>query len=198
MDRAKHFPAPITTVFARRVKPGHEAAYEEWLAGIAEASSQFPGSQGTTILKPSGASEEYIAVSQFDTTEHLEVWLCSDVRAEWLKKLNAISLDHEEVKALTGMERWFTLPNRAVTQPPARYKSAILVLAGLYPLVLGIEWLIGPKIAHLPFAVRILISLSISVPIMAWVVMPQLTRICFSWLYPKHRPSSLTQRDNRD
>lgn len=195
MTKSRHFPSPVTAMFARQVKPGYEAEYEQWLGGISKASSEFPGNQGTTILKPSGARQEYIAITQFETAECLERWLCSKEREQWLEKLNAIALDHEEVEALTGMERWFTLPNRAVSQPPARYKTATLVFLGLYPLLLGLNLILDPFTRELPFPARLLISLVISIPLMAWFVSPWLTKLFFRWLYPGHRQSGLTRED---
>ena len=97
------------------------------------------------------------------------------------------------MSSLTGMERWFTLPNRSVTQAPPKYKSAILVFLGLYPLVLVLNLLWGPLIGSWPAALRILVSLAVSVPLMVWVIMPQLTRLFFGWLYPEHTPSQLTR-----
>ena len=48
----KYFPCPVTTIFARRIKPGFEKQYEEWLTGVTETSSKFKGSQGTTLIRP--------------------------------------------------------------------------------------------------------------------------------------------------
>ena len=45
---SKQFPCPVTTIFSRRVKPGYENQYEEWLKGIIKVSSTFKGNQGTT------------------------------------------------------------------------------------------------------------------------------------------------------
>ncbi len=97
------------------------------------------------------------------------------------------------MSSLTGIERWFTLPDRSVTQAPPKYKSAILVLLGLYPLVLILNPLLQPLIGSWPAALRMLISLGVSVPLMVWVVMPQLTRFFFGWLYPEPGPSRLTR-----
>ena len=188
MKRQKHFPSPVTTMFARKVRAGFEAQYEEWLTGISQAASVFPGNQGTTILQPGEGRDEYIAITQFDSAENLERWLCSSERSSWLEKLESITLDHEEVTSLTGMERWFTLPNRAVTQPPPRYKTAILVLTGLYPVVLLLDPVLKPLLADLPKPFAVLLSLIVSVAIMVWIVMPQLTRLLFPWLYPRHKP----------
>ena len=67
------------------------------------------------------------------------------------------------------------------------------MLLGLYPLVLLLNALLQPLIGSWPSALRVLVSLVISVPLMVWVVMPQLTRLFFGWLYPEHSPSPLTR-----
>lgn len=188
----KQFPCPVTTMFSRRVKPGFEGQYEEWLKSINQAAAGFSGSQGTTVLRPGAGRGEYVAIVQFDSAQNLERWLVSRERADFLTKLESITLDSEEVSSLTGMERWFTLPDRSVTQAPPKYKSAFLVLLGLYPLVLILNPLLAPLVGSWPAALRVLLSLAISVPLMVWVVMPQLTRLFFGWLYPEHKPSRLT------
>ena len=193
--RAKQFPCPVTTMFARRVQPGFESQYEEWLGGITRTAADFSGNQGSTILRPGAGRTEYIAIVQFDSAQNLERWLVSEARADWLTKIESITLDSVEVSSLTGMERWFTLPDRSVTQAPPKYKSAFLVLLGLYPLVLLLNSLLQPLIGSWPAALRILVTLVVSVPLMVWVVMPQLTRLFFSWLYPEHRPSRLSRNE---
>jgi hypothetical protein len=181
---SKQFPCPVTTIFSRRVKPGYENQYEEWLKGIIKVSSTFKGNQGTTLIRPSGKNLEYISIVQFDTTEHLENWMNSEIRAEWINKLDPFTLDSQEVSTLTGMEKWFTLPDRSVSQAPPKYKTTILLLIGLYPLVLLLDFIVGPYISDWKKLVQILISLVIAVPVMVWIIMPFLTRLFFRWLYP--------------
>ncbi len=138
-------PSPVTTIFAREVRASFEAQYEEWLAGISRTSSRFAGNQGTTILRPAEGRDEYIAITQFDSAENLELWLRSAERESWLAKLGAIDVCREEVLSLAGMERWFTLPGRGGTRLPPRYKTATLVLLGLYPLVLLLNLVLSPR-----------------------------------------------------
>ena len=69
--------SPVATVFKRRVRAGSEARYEDWLTGIGQAVMRFPGSQGTTILLPTEEGSEYVAITQFESTESLEAWLGS-------------------------------------------------------------------------------------------------------------------------
>ena len=52
--------APVTTTVTRRIKPGHEAAYEAFLAGISGAARAFPGYLGVEVFRPApGQGGEY-------------------------------------------------------------------------------------------------------------------------------------------
>lgn len=180
----------VTTIFARLVRPGNEARYEEWLRGISRSSAEFEGSGGTTILLPTSGRKEYVAITQFDNQDHLDKWLESEERAKWLSKLESIDICSQEVMSLGGMERWFTLADMSTELMPPRYKTAVLVLLGLYPLVLLLGLVLNPFLAGLPSALQVLISLMVSVILMVWIVLPLLTRLFSGWLHPRPRPES--------
>ena len=60
---------PVTTTVTRRIKQGHEAAHEAFLAGISGAARAFPGCLGIEIFRPApGASDEYRTVYRFDSS----------------------------------------------------------------------------------------------------------------------------------
>jgi antibiotic biosynthesis monooxygenase (ABM) superfamily enzyme len=62
---------PVTTTVTRRIKPGHEAAYEGFLAGISGAAQAFPGYLGIEVFRPTpGQSGEYRTVCRFDSSAH--------------------------------------------------------------------------------------------------------------------------------
>ena len=177
----------VATLFSRRVRPGYEEQYESWLAGIAEASGAFPGSRGTTIVRPSGNRREYVAIIHFEDPERLSRWLDSDERADWLQRLEAIPVEFEEVRALTGLESCFVLPGESKPLTPPRYKTAILVFTGLYPLVLTLGYLLEPALRGLPRPVGVFLSLTVSVPLMVYFVLPGLTRLFHRWLQSESR-----------
>jgi antibiotic biosynthesis monooxygenase (ABM) superfamily enzyme len=176
---------PVTTIFAREVRAGFEVQYEEWLAGVSQTSSRFTGNQGTTILRPTEGRDDYLAITQFDSAENLELWLRSTERESWLAKLESIDVCREDVLSLAGMERWFTLPGRGATRLPARYKTATMILIGLYPVVLLLNLLLNPLLSGLPRPLKVLASLVASVAIMVWIVLPWLTRVFSGWLHPR-------------
>jgi hypothetical protein len=72
--------------------------------------------------------------------------------------------------------------------PPPKWKFAVIVLLGLYPLLIIIIPLVGRAVYDLPFTittqfmVRTLITVLIAVPLMVWVAIPMLSRVFRSWL----------------
>ena len=175
----------MTTTVTRRVKPGHEAHYEAFLAGIISAASEFPGHLGVEVFRPSEASAgEYRTVYRFDTEEHLRAWLDSDEHAAWLERAEPHVIGPMRTSIVTGLETWFTLPSRPSAPPPPRYKMALLTWITIFPLITLIVVVAGPLLQGLQLVMRLGITTAIAVPLMAWVVMPRVTRLLHRWLFP--------------
>jgi hypothetical protein len=51
---------PVTKTVTRRIKQGHEAAYEAFLAGISGAARTFPGYLGIEIFRPAPGSKRRV------------------------------------------------------------------------------------------------------------------------------------------
>jgi hypothetical protein len=172
----------------RRVKPGHEAFYEQFLEGIISAASRFPGHLGVEVFRPESATAgEYRIVYRFDNAEHLRQWLDSDKHAAWLERAEPHVIGPMRTSFVTGLESWFTLPGRPGTPPPPPYKMALLTWITIFPLITGIVVATGPLLEDLPLALRLGITTAIAVPLMTWVVMPRTTRLLRAWLYPQQR-----------
>jgi antibiotic biosynthesis monooxygenase (ABM) superfamily enzyme len=185
---------PVTTTVTRRVMPGHEALYEQFLAGIISAARQFPGHLGVEVFRPESATAgEYRTVYRFDTGEHLRAWLDSDEHAAWLERAEPHVVGPMRTSFVTGLETWFTLPGRPGTPPPPRYKMALLTWITIFPLITVIVVVTGPLLEDLPVVLRLGITTAVAVPLMTWIVMPRVTRLLRGWLYPGHRTSSLKE-----
>jgi uncharacterized protein len=181
---------PVTTTVTRRVRPGHEASYEQFLAGIIAAASEFPGHLGVEVFRPEDATTgEYRTVYRFDTPEHLRRWLDSDERAAWLERAEPHVIGPIRTSFVTGLESWFTLPGKPGVAPPPPYKMALLTWITIFPLITGVIVVLGPLIKDLPLVPRLGITTAITVPLMTWVVMPRVTRLLSGWLYPAEMPS---------
>jgi uncharacterized protein len=176
---------PVTTTVTRRVKPGHEAFYEQFLEGIIAAASRYPGHLGVEVFRPESATGgEYRTVYRFDSAEHLHAWLDSDEHAAWLERAEPHVIGPMHTEFLTGLETWFTLPGRPDSPPPPPYKMALVTWITIFPLITGTVVVLGPALEGLPLTLRLGITTAVTVPLMTWVVMPRMTRLLRGWLYP--------------
>jgi uncharacterized protein len=176
---------PVTTTVSRRVKPGHEPFYEQFLEGVIAAARGFPGHLGVEVFRPEKASGgEYRVVYRFDTAEHLRTWLDSDERAAWLERAEPHVVGPMRTRVVTGLETWFTLPDQPGTPPPPRYKMALLTWVTIFPLITLVIVVLGPLIEGLPLIPRLAITTAVTVPLMTWLAMPRVTRLLHSWLSP--------------
>jgi uncharacterized protein len=175
---------PVTTTVSRRVKPGHEPFYEQFLEGIIEAASRFPGHLGVEVFRPEHASGgEYQIVYRFDTGEHLRAWLDSDERAAWLERAEPHVIGPMRTRFVTGLETWFTLPGQPAAPPPP-YKMALVTWITIFPLITLVVVVLGPLLKDLALVPSLAITTAVTVPIMTWLVMPRVTRLLRRWLYP--------------
>ena len=180
---------PVTTTVTRRIKPGHEAAYEAFLAGISSAARAFPGYLGIEVFRPApGASDEYRTVYRFDSVAHLRSWLDSAERAAWLQRAEPHVAGPMRTQVLVGLEGWFTLPTQPGAPPPPPSKMALVTWATIFPLITLVVIASAPLIGGLPLVLRLAVTTGVTVPLMTWVVMPRVTRLLHRWLYPGRRP----------
>ncbi len=180
---------PVTAVTSRRVKPGREREFEQWVSGILAAANKFPGYLGSEVLRPSDDPEddEYKIIARFDHASNLHAWENSEERRRWLRQSRPLL--HEEVKVhvLTGLETWFTLPSKPAEPLPPRYKMAIVTWLAVVPVVAVIFSLFGQWLNLLPTLLRALVFTAFMVTLMTYVIMPRVTRLFAFWLYPDRK-----------
>ncbi|HKH10092.1 MAG TPA: antibiotic biosynthesis monooxygenase [Rubrobacter sp.] len=175
----------MTGVASRRVEPGREEEFEDWISGILGVVREFPGYLGSDVLRPTSAEEgEYRILYRFDHTSNLERWEASDERRRWLDRAEPL-VQKQTVGRLTGLETWFTLPAKEGEPAPPRYKMAIVTWLAVFPTVLIIFTLFGPILNLLPMVLRTLFFTLTMVSLMTYLIMPRMTRLFSFWLYPK-------------
>lgn len=177
---------PVTVVVSRRARRGREEDLERWLHDVIAATARFEGYQGSTVLRPEiGSGHDHVLVFRFASAAHLRAWQTSEERTEWLARAEPFT-EAVEVRTQQGLEPFFDLPAPRVrgVAPPPRWKMAILTWVGLYPLVVGVGVLTQPLLGDLPFAIAVAPQTMATVALMAWLMMPLLTRAASHWLYP--------------
>jgi len=176
---------PVTVVITRRVRPGHEAAYEDWLRRFTEDSRTLAGYLGVSIQRPGPTGpRDYTSVIRFDGVQSLRAFERSELRARYLAEV----VPHVEADAvwqkMTGLEFWFTPPAGTVVAQPSRFRMALVMIVVVFGLVLSIGAAVSMVLGGLPYALRLLVTIVIEVFFMTYVLMPQLTRWLARWIYP--------------
>jgi antibiotic biosynthesis monooxygenase (ABM) superfamily enzyme len=176
---------PVTVVVKRRVKAGREAEYEAWLERLLDGAKGLPGYLGTTVTRPPAGSREYTSVFRFDSVTHLEAFEQSDLRRRALLEV----VPHVEADArwerLSGLELWFTPPPGTVVPQPSRFRMALVMIGVVYTLVLSLGSLVGLVLREAPMPLRLLVTITLEVFLMTYVLMPRLTRALARFIYPE-------------
>ncbi|GGQ96854.1 antibiotic biosynthesis monooxygenase [Deinococcus ruber] len=173
---------PVSMVVRRRVRPGHEAAFEQLVSDLVRMLEQWPGHRGTGVIRPLPPSSEYLMVVRFDNVQVAAEWEDSPQRREWLARLEPHITGEVSIEQQPGLEFWFTPPGSPTLSQPRRWKMALITVLGLYPTSLIVALLIGPALAHLPLPLRSLLQALLIVPLMTYAVMPVATRVFGGWL----------------
>jgi antibiotic biosynthesis monooxygenase (ABM) superfamily enzyme len=178
---------PITLVISEVVDPNRIQAYEAWTRGINQAASQFEGFLGVEIIRPRDHDyPEYVVVVKFDHYANFRRWITSSTYKDWMAQSRDFIAVRSHQELPSGLELWFTLPKatpRKLPQP-AYYKKVVLGILAVYPLILLANMLLNPFLKGLPPLVGLLISVTFVSALLTYPVMPWLTRILSSWLYP--------------
>ncbi|AFY56929.1 hypothetical protein Riv7116_4508 [Rivularia sp. PCC 7116] len=172
----------VTAVISHYIRPGREPGYEEWLQGISEAARQFEGHCGLTILRPQPGRTEYVIILRFNKYNNLCKWMKSSERKQWIERAQPLIEKPENVQYLTGLEALVSLPNTA-SAPPPKYKTAFVTWIGVFVCASILGYFLGPYVAVLPFLLRQAIMTGITVVLLAYVVMPRLTKLFYKWLH---------------
>lgn len=187
---------PVTVIVKRIAKKDKIKEFEEWLSGISKEVSRQEGSMGIDIIRPTNKNNnksklEYVVIFRFNNYHNLAKWEKSHLRNEWLQKGRKLIEANPDVQKLTGLEFWFTPyfkdedSSIIPLQPPPRYKMVIVTIPVISILLLTLVPQIHflTEMLSIPFPIRLVIAITITVLIMTYVIMPTLTKLLKSWLF---------------
>lgn len=176
---------PVTVVVTRRVRAGHEPAYEAWLERLLAEAAPLPGYLGATVTRPAPTHpREYTSVFRFATVADLRAFEASELRRRALREVAAHVEADPIWRELTGLELWFTPPAGTVAPQPSRPRMVALLVVVVYAMVLSLGALVGAVLGDAPYPLRLLLTIVLEVSLLTYVVMPRLTRALARWLYP--------------
>jgi antibiotic biosynthesis monooxygenase (ABM) superfamily enzyme len=154
-------------------------------SGLTAAASRFPGYEGTAIFAPS-VSGNWMSLIRFRTEPQLSAWLRSPQRTGVLPPVrSALTRDFSVFAETTPFGTTVRSVDGKVKMTP-RWKSAMLLLMVLYPMVMLMSRFVTPVVARLgaePWLSVWLIQV-VSVALMQWWLMPTASSWCRRWLDP--------------
>ena len=172
-----------SAVVVQRVPPAAVEAFLEWQREAVRAAEGFAGYCGTDVFPPAaGRGDEWVVLIHFQDEESLARWLDSPERARRVEELRAKVGDFDLKTLKDGFGPWFVRQDQTEPAAPASWKMALTVLLALFPTVMVLTILVGPLTSPLGLAASMLVGNAMSISILQWVVMPQLTKGLDPWL----------------
>lgn len=175
---------PVTLAITRVPKLGREREWEEVMGEIQRATRGFPGSLGTTVLKPvPGGKPAYRIFVRFDSLANFQLWESSPERQHFLTRLQSLETEPVQIAQATGLETWFEFPDDVPMVQPPRYKMIIASTLGVYLTITPLLYVLGPLLKGMPLYASTAVIVPITVVLLSYVTMPLVTRWLKPWLH---------------
>ena len=176
----------VTEVIFSKILSGMEDAYREWSVRIQAAQAQYPGYRGMFLQPPDEKGGIWTTIIRFDNASHLEAWMNAPERKELLRE-SKNCIEHEQLTHLaTSFPGWVPLDPMTGEGPP-NWKTAMLVLLGLFPIVMLEMRYLSPMftVLGLHASLATFLGNSISVAATSFLTMPLFVRWFGWWLFLK-------------
>lgn len=175
----------VAVAIVTQVKPGQESTYLEFEKQFQSAQAKRRGYRGVYLQPPTKKTPGvWTTLIRFDSPDALDDWFISDERKKLLTQAEPLvsSTDYQTVAG--SFPGWFP-PQETGGKGPPNWKTAMLILLGLYPIVMLEIRYLNPQLHALNPAIANFIGNSISVALTTWVTMPLSIRAFTPWLFPK-------------
>lgn len=193
-----HTPSTVTEVIFSKIRAGMTERYLKWAERIQEAQARQPGYRGAYLQPPARGTEggHWTTILRFDSAAHLNAWMNSAERRRLLVETSDFVESVEQVHLATAFPGWVPIDPKTGKGPP-NWKTALLVLLGLYPCVMLEMRFLAPVLFNLGIhsAPELFLSNCGSVAVTSFITMPLFVRWFHWWLFPEgDNPSRVTIR----
>ena len=110
----------------------------------------------------------------------------SSERAQLIEKAQPLFVGADDFFISSGLDFWFT-PTGAKAKVPARWKQYLVTWSAIYPLALGVPFVVSPVLRSIgipsSLPITTLAVTAVVVFLMVYVVMPRYTRLVQRWLF---------------
>jgi len=171
---------PVTVSITRTVDPVRIPEVTLWVQNGVNLANRYPGFLGSGWVRSAEHSSQWHMLYRFSDQRLLDAWENSEERLRWLATGTDLVLE-QRVERRTGIEGWFDAP----TKSPPRWKQATSIWLGFFPVNLVFTLIATSTIPgwnDLATALKVLITTLVLTPIMAYWVLPAVTRALKPWL----------------
>ena len=171
----------VTEVIFSKIKPGMDNTYREWAVRIQAAQAKYTGYRGMYLQPPSEIGGLWTTIIRFDTSQHLEAWMNAPERAALLHESKDFIEQEQLMQMATSFPGWVPIDPLTGKGPP-NWKTALLVILGLFPMVMLEIRFLGPILSAfgLQTSPATFVTNCINVTTTTYVTMPLFIR-CFGW-----------------
>jgi hypothetical protein len=174
----------VTEIIRSEVHPGMEEAYRHWTRKTQEAQSRFAGFRGVHVIAPApGQGREWTTLLRFDTEEQLEQWRTSPERSWLLEEAREVIVKTAATRLRSPFPGWVPV-HPETGAGPARWKTGLLVLLGLYPVVMLTMHYVAPFVITPHPALSTVLLNVLTVGATTYVTLPLLVAAFDWWLFP--------------
>ncbi|MDT5118418.1 MAG: uncharacterized protein QOE30_4157 [Mycobacterium sp.] len=178
-------PAANVGIFLHSVTPGKEAEFIDAQTELTRSSSAFPGYEGTAVF-PADSAGQWTSVLRFRSADQLAEWMRSRERQEALPRLRGeLTRDFAQLARSAPFGSTIRVADGQTRITPA-WKTAMLVLLGLYPTVMVLSKSLSPALGNLGVnqSLSVFAGNVVSIVALQWVLVPAVSRPFRRWLDP--------------
>lgn len=183
----------VTAAIETYVEPGSEKEYWHWKRKIEAAQALFPGYRGSYLQSPAPGRENlWCSIVRYDSPEEMEAWFVSEERKEILGQGEKFAAATRIRLLSSSFPGWEPQSEAAAVIPT--WKTAMLVVLGLYPLLMLLRRFVVPYFAGMNTAEAVAITSLISVSLISFVCMPNFVKAFTWWLLPEGEGTAAVTR----
>lgn len=179
-------PPPGIAVILHRVSPQREVAFKAAENELLQASKEFPGFTSAVLVRPTISDGPWVSATIFSSEANLQGWMTSPARAALLPRLREqLSTDFVTYTRHTPFGSIVRFDGNSAQVTPD-WKTAMIVLLVLFPMVMLLTRFFGPAVEGLGLnpGLTTWFSNVVSVALLTWVFMPWATKVFAWWLDP--------------
>jgi uncharacterized protein len=175
----------VAVAIVTHVKSGLESTYRELETQFQAAQAKQRGYRGVYLQPPTKTTPGmWTTLIRFDSPDALDEWFGSDERKKVLALSDPVVSSTDYQKVTGSFPGWFPAEETGGKGPP-NWKTAMLILLGLYPIVMFEIRYLNPALHGLNPAAANFIGNVISVALTTFVTMPLFIKAFTPWLFPK-------------